>query len=157
MLATGKVQAQDIAIAATSTQDWDDHLLAHARSVGLPLPFSHGVSALSTTEGQDCAALADILANGVTQEQVWRLIRRLRAHPFARRLPPDWFVAIPRSAGLHNLDQGREVLAAATRTGPLVLGEVERLCSRDGLLERGQGLLRFFQRQAELIDRQSTI
>jgi hypothetical protein len=113
LLATGKVQAQDIAVAATSTQDWDDHFLAYARSAGLPLHFSHGVPALSTPEGQACAALADILANGLNQERVWRLIRRLPAHPFASRLPPDWFAAIPRSAALRSLDQWREVLAAA--------------------------------------------
>src|SRR5690606_3030795 len=91
LLATSKVQAEDIAIAATSTQDWDDHFLAYARSAGLPLHFSHGVPALSTPEGQACAALADILANGLNQERVWRLIRRLPAHPFASQLPPDWF------------------------------------------------------------------
>lgn len=113
LLATGTVQAEHIAIAATSTQDWDDHFLAYARSAGLPLHFSHGVPALSTPEGQACAALADILTNGLNQERVWRLIRRLPAHPFTSQLPPDWFAAIPRSAGLRSLDQWREVLAAA--------------------------------------------
>ncbi|MBP0440332.1 PD-(D/E)XK nuclease family protein [Tianweitania sediminis] len=113
LLATGKVQAEHIAIAATSTQDWDDHFLAYARSAGVPLHFSHGVPALSTPEGQACAALADILTNGLNQERVWRLIRRLPAHPFTSQLPPDWFAAIPRNAGLRSLDQWREVLAAA--------------------------------------------
>jgi RecB family exonuclease len=113
LLASGKVKAEHIAIAATSTQDWDDHFLAYARSAGLPLHFSHGVPALSTPEGQACAALADILANGLNQERIWRLIRRLPASPFAGLLPPDWFAAIPRSAGLRSLDQWRDVLAAA--------------------------------------------
>ncbi|MDQ0333307.1 RecB family exonuclease [Mesorhizobium sp. YL-MeA3-2017] len=113
LLASGEVHAKDIAIAATSTQDWDDHFLAYARSAGLPLHFSHGVPALSTPEGQACAALADILANGLNQERVWRLVRRLPVHPFAGQIPSDWFVAIPRGAGLRSLDQWREVLAAA--------------------------------------------
>ncbi|UVK48394.1 PD-(D/E)XK nuclease family protein (plasmid) [Mesorhizobium sp. AR07] len=113
LLATGRVQAQDIAIAATATQDWDDHFLAYARSAGLPLHFSHGIPALSTPEGQACAALADILGNGLNQERVWRMIRRLPARPFAGLLPPDWFAAVPRNAGLRSLDQWREVLAAA--------------------------------------------
>lgn len=113
LLATGTVRAEHIAIAATSTQDWDDHFLAYAQCAGLPLHFSHGVPALSTPEGQACAALADVLANGLNQERAWRLIRRLPAYPFASRLPPDWFAAIPRSAGLRSLDQWREVLAAA--------------------------------------------
>lgn len=113
LLANGKVQAQHIAIVATATQDWDDHFLAYARDAGLPLHFSHGVPALSTPEGQACASLADILANGLNQERIWRLIRRLPARPFAGLLPADWFAAIPRSAGLRSLDQWREVMAAA--------------------------------------------
>lgn len=96
LLATGEVKAEDIAIAATSTQEWDDHFLAYAKSAALPVHFSHGVPALSTADGQTCAALADILNNGLTQERVWRLIRRLPARPFACSLPDDWFAGIPR-------------------------------------------------------------
>ncbi|WP_413993325.1 PD-(D/E)XK nuclease family protein [Labrys okinawensis] len=113
LLSTGQIKAQDIAIAATSTQDWDDHFLAYARSAALPVHFSHGVPALSTADGQTCAALADILGNGLTQERVWRLIRRLPARPFASSLPEDWFAGIPRSAALRTLDQWREALTAA--------------------------------------------
>src|SRR5882724_258592 len=61
LLASGQAKAEEIAIAATSTPDWDDHFLAYGRNAGLPLHFSHGVPALSTPEGQACAALADIL------------------------------------------------------------------------------------------------
>jgi PD-(D/E)XK nuclease superfamily len=113
LISTGQVKAEEIAIAATSTQDWDDHFLAYSGSGGLPLHFSHGVPALSTPEGQACAALADILTSGLSQERVWRLIRRLPARPFVGTLPEDWFVAIPRSAGLKTLDQWREALTAA--------------------------------------------
>ncbi|HEV7417729.1 MAG TPA: PD-(D/E)XK nuclease family protein [Tianweitania sediminis] len=113
LLASGKVQAKHIAIAAPSTPDWDDHFLAYARSADLPLHFSHGVPALSTPEGQACAALAEILANGLNQERIWRLMRRLPARPFANLLPADWFAAVPRSAGLQSLYQWREVLAGA--------------------------------------------
>ncbi len=113
LLSTGQVKAQDIAIAATSTQDWDDHFLAYARSAALPVHFSHGVPALSTADGQTSAALADILGNGLTQERVWRLIRRLPARPFASSLPEDWFAGIPRGAALRTLDQWREAMTAA--------------------------------------------
>ncbi|URK86337.1 PD-(D/E)XK nuclease family protein (plasmid) [Rhizobium sp. RCAM05350] len=113
LLSTGEVKAQDIAIAATSTQDWDDHFLAYARSAALPVHFSHGVPALSTADGQTCAALADVLGNGLTQERVWRLIRRLPARPFASSIPDDWFAGIPRGAALRTLDQWREAMTAA--------------------------------------------
>ncbi len=113
LLSTGEVKAQEIAIAATSTQDWDDHFLAYARSAALPVHFSHGVPALSTADGQTCAALADVLGNGLTQERVWRLIRRLPARPFANSIPEDWFAGIPRGAALRTLDQWREAMTAA--------------------------------------------
>ena len=113
LLSTGQVKAQDIAIAATSTQDWDDHFLAYARSAALPVHFSHGVPALSTADGQTCAALADILGNGLSQERIWRLLRRLPSRPFASSLPEDWFAGIPRGAALRTLDQWREAFTAA--------------------------------------------
>jgi RecB family exonuclease len=115
LLSTGEVKAHDVAIAATSTQDWDDHFLAYAKTAGLPIHFSHGVPALSTADGQACAALAHILGNGLSQERVWRLIRRLPARPFAGSLPEDWFAGIPRVAGLRTLDQWREALVTARR------------------------------------------
>lgn len=119
LLSSGQAKPEEIAIAATSTQDWDDHVLAYARNAGLPVHFSHGVPALSTPEGQACAALADVLTNGLSQERVWRLIRRLPNRPFLNTLPDDWFAAIPRSAGLRTLDHWQQALSAARihRTG----------------------------------------
>ncbi|PPQ19412.1 hypothetical protein CV770_10420 [Bradyrhizobium sp. AC87j1] len=110
LLSSGQAKAEEIAIAATSTPGWDDHFLAYANNAGLPLHFSHGVPALSTPEGQACAALADILTNGLSQERVWRLFRRLPARPFLSTLPEDWFSSIPRNAGLRTLNQWREAL-----------------------------------------------
>jgi len=113
LLSSGKANAEDIGIAATSTTDWDDHFLAYANSAGLPLHFSHGIPALSTPDGQACAALADVLTTGLSQERIWRLIRRLPPRPFAGSLPKDWFAGIPRGAGLKTLEQWREALIAA--------------------------------------------
>lgn len=113
LLASGEVRAEDVAIASTSTQDWDDHFLAYSESAALPIHFSHGIPALSRAEGQACAALADILGNGLSQERIWRMVRRLPARPFGQLLPDDWYIAIPRNAGLRTLDQWREALAVA--------------------------------------------
>ncbi len=113
LLSSCQAKAEEIAIAATATPDWDDHFLVYSRSAGLPIHFSHGVPALSTPEGQACAALADVLTSGLSQERVWRLFRRLPARPFLSTLPEDWFAAIPRRAGLRTLDQWREALAVA--------------------------------------------
>lgn len=113
LLSSGRAKPEEIAIAATSTEDWDDHVLAYAASAGLPVHFSHGVSALSRPEGQACAALADLLTNGLSQERVWRLLRRLPNRPFRNILPDDWFVAIPRGAALRTLDHWQQALSVA--------------------------------------------
>ncbi|UPJ62061.1 PD-(D/E)XK nuclease family protein [Bradyrhizobium sp. 192] len=149
LLSSGEVKAADIAIAATSTQDWDDHFLAYAASAGLPLHFSHGIPALSTPEGQACAALADIVTGGLSQERVWRLIRRLPARPFANAVPEDWYVAIPRNAGLKTPDQWRQAFAAARprratddRAEHILLPMLELLArGADASREAGQLLL----------------
>jgi hypothetical protein len=113
LLASGRAEPEEIAIAATSTQDWDDHFLSYATSGILPVHFSHGVPALSRPEGQACAALADLLTNGLSQERVWRLVRRLPHRPFLNTLPSDWSAAIPRGAALRTLDHWQQALLAA--------------------------------------------
>lgn len=113
LLASGKVKAEEIAIAATSPKGWDDHFLVLSASADLPLHFSHGIPALSTLDGQACAALADILTSGLSQERVWRLIRRLPPAPFGTRLPGDWSAGLPREATLKTLEHWRYALATA--------------------------------------------
>jgi hypothetical protein len=73
LLASGRARPEEIAIAAASPQGWDEPFLVLARTAGLPLHFSHGVPALSTREGQACAALADTLLNGISQDRIRRL------------------------------------------------------------------------------------
>jgi hypothetical protein len=113
LLSSGQAKAEDIAIATSATPDWDDHFLAYSRTAALPIHFSHGVPALSTSDGQACAALADILTGGLSQERVWRLFRRLPDRPFLNKLPKDWFAGLRRRAGLKTIDQWREALAVA--------------------------------------------
>jgi hypothetical protein len=86
LLSRGDVAAADIAIVAASPATWDEHMLVLSRDAGLPLHFTHGLPALSTWEGQGCAALADILVNGLSQDRVRRLLRRT-ASPISDSLP----------------------------------------------------------------------
>lgn len=113
LLASGEVKAAEIAIAAAAPSEWDEYMLSYARQADLPIHFSHGVPALSTPDGQACAALADLLTSGLNQERIWRLFRRLPSQPFLGHLPEDWFTSIPRRASLNTIDQWREALAAA--------------------------------------------
>ena len=62
---TATRSASDIAIASTTTEAWDEHFLALAQEVGIPLHFTHGVPALDSRPGQTCAALADVLLRGL--------------------------------------------------------------------------------------------
>lgn len=119
LLCRGTVSASDIAIAAAGPATWDEHMLVLARDAHLPLHFSHGLPALSTWEGQTCAALADLLTSGLSQDRVRRLLRRIASlNPVL--IPGDWGAGLPRRAGLFTVDQWRQALIAARprRTEP---------------------------------------
>ncbi|MFL6603054.1 MAG: PD-(D/E)XK nuclease family protein [Steroidobacteraceae bacterium] len=112
LVATGRARAHEIAICAASTDEWDDHLLTLAKGSDLPIHLSNGVPALSTPEGQACAALADLLINGLSQDRV----RRLFSHAVARssrlkNLKWDWAVGISPEAGLFQLEHWKQALA----------------------------------------------
>lgn len=119
LIASGQARPQEIALCAPSTEPWDEHLVTLVRNAELPVCFSNGVPALSTHEGQACAALADVLLHGLSQDR----IRRLMGH--ARRsgaplehLPQDWAYGLQPDATLYQLDQWRRALAAAHARRP---------------------------------------
>lgn len=112
LLSRGEVAAADIGIVAASPATWDEHMLVLSREAKLPIHFSHGLPALSTWEGQGCAALADILVNGLSQDRIRRLLHRA-ASPAAELLPSDWAAGLRRRAGLFTVGQWRQALAAA--------------------------------------------
>jgi hypothetical protein len=116
LLASGRAQPEQIAVCATATDDWDEHMLVLTTDAGLPLHFSHGVSVLASREGQACAALADILLNGLSQDRVRRLISHAAGHSRALAdLPQTWAVGLQRGAALFELDQWRRALDEAYR------------------------------------------
>jgi hypothetical protein len=85
LIASGQAKPEEIAICATSMEEWDEHFLTLAADSDLPLHFSHGVPALASRDGQACAALADVLVNGLSQDR----LRRLVGHAAAGDLPWD--------------------------------------------------------------------
>ena len=64
LLAEGKARPEEIAIAAASPADFDDHMLALSQDANLPIHFVQGVKAVTTADGQTAAALADVLVKG---------------------------------------------------------------------------------------------
>lgn len=114
LIASGRAAPQDIAITAPSTELWDEHFLSLAGEADLPLHFSHGVAALSTPAGQLCAALADILLHGLSQDRMRRLAgyATLSRGPL-RDLPRTWSVGLASGAGLFELAHWKGALDAA--------------------------------------------
>lgn len=98
LLSDGRTQACDIAIASADLSVWDDHMMVLTADADLPIHFAGGVSALSTRAGQTCAALADAMINGPSQDRIRRL--SLLSPYLSEALPADWMKGIPTEAGL---------------------------------------------------------
>lgn len=149
LIASGRARPNEIAVCATATEDWDGHMLVLAADAGLPLHFSHGVPALASREGQVCAALADVLLNGLSQDRV----RRLFGHAAGRSsgldaLPASWAQGLRPGAALFELEQWRRALdeAHAQRTDgvdvrPLLIPVLEVLARGAGAADAAGGLL----------------
>ena len=115
LIASGRARPDEIAICATATEDWDEHFLVLVADADLPLHFSHGVPVLASREGQACAALADVLLNGLGQDR----LRRLFGHAAGRSraladLPADWSLGLQPGAALFEIDQWQRALDEAT-------------------------------------------
>jgi PD-(D/E)XK nuclease superfamily len=110
LLSGGDAAAADIAIVAASPATWDEHMLVLSQNANLPVHFSHGLPALETWEGQGCAALADVLVSGLSQDGVRRLLRY--THPIGGSLASDWAAGLPRRAGLFSVTQWRQALVS---------------------------------------------
>jgi hypothetical protein len=150
LIASGRARPDEIAVCATATEDWDEHMLVLATDAGLPVHFSHGVPALASREGQACASLADVLLSGLSQDRV----RRLFGHAAGRSqaleaLPQTWSEGLRPGAALFELDQWRRALDDAharkvesVEMSPLVTPVLELLArGPDAAAEAGDLLL----------------
>ena len=101
LMASGEAEPADIAIAAASTGDYDDHLLALRADANLDLHFVHGIKVTTTRDGQAAAALADLLIRGFSQTRMRRLAALCGSEtgPFAG-LPQGWLRVLPTDAPL---------------------------------------------------------
>lgn len=99
LLANG-VAPVAIGLGAASVEAWDDHFVALAREAGIPLHFAHGLPALATEAGQACAALADLLLRGLSQERFRRLMRYRGGAALVGSLDREWSAKLARDARL---------------------------------------------------------
>lgn len=115
IIASRRAKPEEIAICAPATTDWDDHFFVLAADANLPLHFSHGVPALASHAGQACAALADVLLKGISQDRIRRLFgHSLGRSPALRDLPGNWWLGLQPGAALFELDQWRRSLDEAS-------------------------------------------
>ena len=113
LLASRRAKPEEIAIAAASPTEWDDHFQALSEMAGIDLHFVHGRKALSTPEGQLAAALAEVLLRGFSQARMTRLIALLRSqNPDFKIVPGNWWHALPEDAPLLDAASWRDVLPA---------------------------------------------
>ncbi len=106
---------QQIAIVAASPEAWDDHMLALAETANLPIHFVHGRAALTASEGQLAAALAEVLLRGFSRTRLIRFVALLRSqNPRFAPLPGDWWRALPENAPLLDGARWQRAIAALT-------------------------------------------
>ncbi len=156
LLASGRAKPEEIAIAAASPVEWDDHFQALSEMAGIDLHFVHGRKALSTAEGQLAAALAELLLRGFSQARMTRLIALLRSqNPDFKIVPGNWWRDLPEDAPLLDATSWRDVLSTILIPGDANSESVVRVLSSltetlafglrragevGGILLRGRGL-----------------
>ena len=115
LLASGRAEPTDIAIASATPADYDDHLLALRADASLDLHVVHGVTVTASRDGQAAAAFADILLRGLSQTRMRRLNTLLRAYagPFGE-LPKGWTRILPADAPLSSADAWARLLDRLT-------------------------------------------
>lgn len=109
LLASGVAPA-DIAIAAASPAEYDDHFLALRADANIDLHFIHGVRTVTTREGQAAAALADLVVRGISRSRVRRLAILCKEAKAFAELPDGWLRVLPPDAPLTNLKAWDRVL-----------------------------------------------
>jgi hypothetical protein len=111
LLAAGSAEPNEIAITAAAPGTWDEHILSLGADAGLRIHFSHGVPAVSTRDGQRCAALADLLLRGLSEARVRRLLSLCGDQgTVLDQLPANWLAALPRGATLLTLEDWQRAL-----------------------------------------------
>ncbi len=112
LVASKQAKPEEIAIAATACDDYNDHLLALSSDANIDIHFAHGIPVTATRDGQACAALADLILRGLSRTRMHRLARLLGNSPGPfESLPADWLSAFPEGAPLTQLQSWRNLIA----------------------------------------------
>ncbi len=121
LLSSGIAAPHEVAVVAVDPSEWDEHMMAMVLESGLPVHFSHGVPALATADGQACAALADVLTEGLSQDRVRRLLGHLRGNGGALgALPRDALRHVAADATLATMEHWTVALKRRPRSAAMV-------------------------------------
>ena len=111
LLASCAARPHEIGIAAAIPADYDDHFLALRADANLDLHFVHGVKVTAARAGQAAAALADVLARGLSQSRMRRLASLAKGLGGAfDGLPDGWTRILPSDAPLASTDAWERLL-----------------------------------------------
>lgn len=150
LIASASAHPDEIAIVSAGVTDYDDYFRTLVADSHLPVHFVHGKLAISEFGGQQAAALADVVRNGLSQDRVVRALRLLHKYvPSLSDLPADWYSHLPREAPLLSADQWDRALTEASgypgyeRIGAVV-GPIIRLMGEEpgSAAKIGAGLLK---------------
>lgn len=110
LLASGRAKSSEIAIAATSPADYDDHFISLRADANLDIHFVHGVRVVTTRPGQAAAALADIVKRGLSQSRFRRLTTLCKDAKVFSTLPEGWRRILPSDAPLGSVEAWERLL-----------------------------------------------
>jgi len=113
LIANGAARPHEIAICAAAPQAYDADMAAAFDDSGLSCHWLHGRPVLLTREGQEAAALADILLSGLSLQRFKRLAV-LAQGPAFEPLPKDWRSVLPKEAPLLSVDRWKAYLDGIT-------------------------------------------
>jgi RecB family exonuclease len=151
LLAKGTARPEEIAIAAASPADFDDHVLALSRDASIPVHFVHGTKAVAGYDGQVAAALAEVIVKGLSQERMRRLFSLIRTHsPALRDIPRGWTRLLPPDAPLTTVERWEQIFNSNNAGDwpdgvdrSAIILEIIRLLAKgpDAAVEAGEKLL----------------
>jgi len=95
------VHPSQIAIAAASTEHWDDEVAAFDATSDVPIFAVQGQRAVRTLDGQMAAALAELMLAGVSRTRMMRFVDLIRRNnPRFSGITRQWTATLPKDAPL---------------------------------------------------------
>jgi len=113
LVANGTAKPHEIAICTATPRAHDADMAVAFDDAGLACHWLHGRPVLLTREGQEAAALADILLSGLSLQR-FRRLAVLAQGPAFKALPENWRSVLPKEAPLLTVERWKGHLGGVT-------------------------------------------